>query len=202
MEIVSKFKINNPKDIRHQVHITDIPLSTFKKRRHKYFLKVKKKYTYQTALVKIVLDSSIIQSGKNQGISGFNIRFTGDKINIYIDEQKADKKFIKKLGRYRITYTPIDDDKISVKVKSSFKKVFYENVIISRIEKVKNREESAKARKKNKEINILEDLRKRDLHYADMHPYQHSPNSDGNRSRREVFGGAFSGISRSGGKRK
>src|SRR5699024_11437731 len=119
MEINSKLKINNSKDIRHRVHITDIPLSTFKKRRHKYFLKVKKKYTYQTALVRIGLDSSIIQSGKNQSISGFNIRFTGDKINIYIDEQKADQKLIKKLGRYRITYTPVDDDKLSVRVKRS-----------------------------------------------------------------------------------
>ncbi|OZU87629.1 hypothetical protein CIL03_16200 [Virgibacillus indicus] len=201
MEISSKLKVTNSEDIRHQVHIVDVPLSAFRKKRSKYSLKVKKKYTHQKAVVKVTLDKSIIHNKQNISKDFIAIKFD-NKINIFIEKQDADQKFIKKMGRYRISYMPIDADKLSIKVKSHFKQAFYKNVILPRIKKMRSKEEHMKNQKQNKGTYTPEDLRKSDFYYADKFPYHHSPNSDGNRSRREVFGGAFSGISRSGGKRK
>ncbi|WP_133087837.1 hypothetical protein [Virgibacillus indicus] len=164
-------------------------------------MKVKKKYTHQKAVVKVTLDKSIIHNKQNISKDFIAIKFD-NKINIFIEKQDADQKFIKKMGRYRISYMPIDADKLSIKVKSHFKQAFYKNVILPRIKKMRSKEEHMKNQKQNKGTYTPEDLRKSDFYYADKFPYHHSPNSDGNRSRREVFGGAFSGISRSGGKRK
>lgn len=202
MEISSKLKVNNSEDIRHQVHIVDIPLSALKKKRSKYSLKVKKKYTYQKAVVKVTLDESIIQNKQDITKDFFTIRFDDKKINIFIEKQGVDKNFIKKMGKYRITYMPIDANRLSIKVKSHFKQAFYKNVILPRIKKAKVKEQQVKSQKQNKGTYTPEGLRRSDFHYADKFPYHHSPNSDGNRSRKEVFGGAFSGTSRSGGKQK
>ncbi|WP_382390518.1 hypothetical protein [Lentibacillus juripiscarius] len=194
--------MNNSEDIRHQVYIVDVPLSSLKKKRNRYRLKIKKKYTYQKAVVKAMLDSSIIQNKQNIIGDYFDIRFDDNKINIFLEKQVKDKNLIKKMGRYRITYMPVDTDRLSIKVKSHFRQVFYKNVILPRIKKMRSKEEHIKKQKQNKGTYTLEDLRRSDFQYADKFPYHHSPNSDGNRSRKEVFGGAFSGVSKSGGKRK
>ncbi|WP_226036136.1 hypothetical protein [Aquibacillus saliphilus] len=202
METSSKLKVINSEDIRHQLHILDVPLSALKEKRSKYFLKIKKKYTYQKAVVKVTLDKSIIHNRQSISKDSFTVKFEDKKINIFIEKQDAEKIFTKKMGRYRITYFLIDDDRLAIKVKSHFKQAFYNNVILPRIKMMRSKEEHVKTQKQNKGTYTSEDLRKSDFRYADKFPYHHSPNSDGNRSRKEVFGGAFSGTSRSGGKRK
>ncbi|QHS23775.1 hypothetical protein GWK91_12810 [Virgibacillus sp. MSP4-1] len=202
MEANSKLKVNRSDDIRHQVHITDVPLSAFKEKRNHYSLKVKKKYKYQKAVIKVALDKSIIKNKQDMNEESVSIGFTDDTIHIFIERESADTLLTKRIGRHRIAYNPIATDNLSIKVKSIFKQTFYKNVLLPRINQMKIKEKHTNHQKQEKGPYTSEDLRRRDFHYADMFPYHNSPNSDGNRSRNEVFGGAFSGISRSGGKRK
>lgn len=96
MESSFKLKVNNSEDIRHQVYIVDVPLSSLKKKRNRYRLKIKKKYTYQKAVVKAMLDSSIIQNKQNIIGDYFDIRFDDNKINIFLEKQVKDKTSLKK----------------------------------------------------------------------------------------------------------
>ncbi|TFJ90664.1 hypothetical protein [Lentibacillus salicampi] len=197
----SKVKVNNSEDIRHQVHIANVPLSALKNRKNKCFLKVKKKYDYQKVVIKVTLDKSILQNKADIIESSVTISFNDEEVNIFTEKQHADKNITKKMGRFWIAYTPIEDDKLTIKVKSHFKQSFYNNVLLPRIKNKEEKEKQAKTRQE-KEKYSHEDLHRRDFQFADKFPYHYSPNSDGNRSRREVFGGAFSGVSKSGGKRK
>lgn len=199
MEMISKYKVYTSSDIRHQVRLEDIPISSFKKKKDKYVIKLKRNNDHQKAIVKVTLAKSLVE--EPQGIVSETMNIVCGNINIFVEELEASQKFKKMFGKYRIKYIVEKNEGLSVKVKGSFKASFYENTLLPRIEKVRTKEHYKNSNRQLNGTSTSDDLRTKDMHYADMFQYNESPNRDGNRSRREVFGGTFSGVSKSGGKK-
>ncbi|MGP4072879.1 hypothetical protein ACTWQB_10035 [Piscibacillus sp. B03] len=201
MEMITKYKVNTSSDIRHQVQLINIPISFFKEKKDKYVIKLKRINDHQKAAVKVTLAKSLVEESHVIDSETTNMNIDGRNIIVFVEELGAEQKFKKLFGKYRIKYVVKANEGMSVKVKGSIKASFYENTLLPRIEKARTKEQYRNSKRELNGTNFSDDIHTKDLHYADMFQYNESPNRDGNRSRREVFGGTFSGGSRSGSKR-
>src|SRR5699024_1529484 len=136
MDVSSKIKIYHSTDIRHQILINRIPMSALIEKRNIYTLKIKKRYTYQTVVVKISIHKSIIHEEQDFSYEFLTIKFRGKYLQILVDKPNADQELRKRIGKYKIKYCS-KHEQLEIEVKSQFRRNFYIEEIQSRIGKAK-----------------------------------------------------------------
>ena len=136
MDVSSKINIYHSTDIRHQILINRIPLSALKERRNTYTLKVRNRFTYQTVVVKISIDQSIIHEEQDFSYEFLTIKFMGKYLQIAVNKQHADQELRKSIGHYKMKYRS-KHEQLEIEVKSRFKRNIYIEEIRSRIKKAK-----------------------------------------------------------------
>src|SRR5699024_7036448 len=140
MDVSSKIKIYHSTDIRHQILINRIPMSALIEKRNIYTLKIKKRYTYQTVVVKISIHKSIIHEEQDFSYEFLTIKCRGKYRQILVDKPYADLELTKRDRKYKMKYC-YKHKQLEIKVTTLLRRTFYIEYIQCSIGEAKIEEE-------------------------------------------------------------
>ncbi|MCJ8007284.1 hypothetical protein ACFFF5_07240 [Lederbergia wuyishanensis] len=201
--------------IKQQITLTKITLSDLIERNSKYHLIIKKRNKRQRLIIGISISKQIIQDKKDTKDDICSIYFEDDTFSIKINRLYAVKKIVRQSDNsYLIHYSSGNSKKLHFEVKNWLEKDYYTDELLPLISNAKNQRKKYWIKKKEINAKIKttkikawsrkltpEEYRRKDFYNSDLYSSHYSPNSDGNRTMREVLGGSGSNMYRKRGKR-
>lgn len=206
----------------HKISVTNIPLKKFKKDGENYSFLIKRKSKKQKLHLKISASKEAFKSLKPVKKKEILVK-NNHEMDLTMETLYSLKRVIKIENTYLIKYTKrsgiftfeienfLDKDYYKHKnlpepphpdhtTKKSRKKLKQERIKIRRVKIKHNKKTNLPfpLTWSNKSKITQKDLLMRDLYYSEGLRYYYSPNSDGNRSKNEYFGGGGSNMYRSG----
>ncbi|GGA91720.1 hypothetical protein [Ornithinibacillus halotolerans] len=205
VNIKVNFKVLDQSRIKHSVLITNVTKKNLKLNGKRYELSLKFGNNRQKLEINLSFLKDVIDNREDLRRDMVSIKFKDEHFKTEI-ERIYSINMIKELNNMYLLNYESTQFQIRSNVNNQVSKDYFESKILPQIKnkkKVLSRIPQQKIHKnkvKKQPIGKLspEELRKIDFYYSDLYAYKYSPNSDGNRKKREKFGGNGSNMRRRG----
>ncbi|WP_461183019.1 hypothetical protein [Virgibacillus kimchii] len=202
-----RVKLKTQPPLRHQVYIESVPMKILDLVDGYYTLHLQRRSTHQQLEIRMLIDKNIVMNKESIKRDITTINFNKETFDIVINRDYSIPNIKKEENMYVIRYKS-NQFQLKVEVINRLTPNYYEKLVQTYIKK-KSKNKKGTIRKRPKNIHkkqrrqiTKEELLRRDFYEADQYRYTYSPNSDGERSSREVFGGNVGNFSRGRRKRK
>ncbi|RKQ29330.1 hypothetical protein [Oceanobacillus halophilus] len=202
LNVKVNIKVTEQGAFKHRILIQNVSKSQLKVEGDRYILSLNVGSSRQKLEIVLSISKQVIDKKSSMKRDITYIKFNGDKFDLIIERIYSIKQIRKQRNSYSICYKSTQFQ-LKANVVNWLTAEYYESTFLPKIENVKM-QKSVK-RKNNRVLSkhrmveqSPEQLRKLDFYNSDLYAYNYSPNSDGNRTSREKFGGSGSNMSRRG----
>jgi hypothetical protein len=202
-----RVKLKTQPPLKHHVYIESVPIKKLVLQAGYYTLHLQRKSKHQQLEIRILIDKNIIMNKESTKRDITEINFKKETFDIVIKREYSIPNIKKEENMYVIRYKS-NQFQVKAEVINRLTPNYYEKLLQTYIKK-KSKNKKGTIRKRPKNIHkkqrrriTKEELLRRDFYEADQYRYTYSPNSDGERSSREVLGGDVGNYSRGRRRRK